>query len=121
YTPTDTLSVQGNAYYRGFRQSHIDGNGTDGQPCDPGGSFPGELCIGAPNTPINQNMATPNSLSPDAFLGEIDRNQTATNSFGGSGQIASSSKLFAHDNHVVVGMSLDHGRTNFAGSSELGT
>jgi iron complex outermembrane receptor protein len=121
YTPTDTLSVQGNAYYRGFRQSHVDGNGTDGQPCDPGGAFPGELCIGDPNTPINQNMATPNTLPPGAFLGEIDRNQTVTNSFGGSGQVASSDKLLDHDNHVVVGMSLDHGHTVFAGNSELGT
>ena len=121
YTPSDTLSFQGNAYFRGYRSSHVDGNGTDAQPCDPGGAFPGELCIGDPNTQINQNMATPNTLSPDAFLGEIDRNRTATNSFGGSGQMANSDKLFGHDNHFVVGMSVDHGRTNFTGNSELGT
>jgi iron complex outermembrane recepter protein len=121
YTPSDTLSIQGNAYYRGFWQSHLDGNGTDGQPCDPGGLFPGQLCIGNPNTPINQNMATPNTLAPGAFLAQIDRNQTATNSFGGSGQLASSAKLFDHDNHFVVGMSLDHGHTVFTGNSELGT
>ena len=121
YEPTDTLAIQGNAYYRGFWQSHVDGNGTDAQPCDPGGSFPGQLCIGDGNTPINQNMATPNTLSPGAFLGEIDRNQTATNSFGGSAQVASSAKLIDHDNHVVVGMSIDHGHTNFTGNSELGT
>lgn len=120
YTPTDTLSVQGNAYYRGFWQSHVDANGTDAQPCDPT-ALAGQLCITDPNTPINQNMPTPNTLSPDAFLAEIDRNQTATNSFGGSGQVASSAKLFDHDNHVVVGMSVDHGHTNFTGNSELGT
>jgi len=119
-TPTDTLSFQGNAYYRGFWQSHVDGNGTDAQPCDPA-VLPGQLCIGDGATPINQNIATPNTLSPDAFLGEIDRNHTATNSFGGSGQVASSAKLFDHDNHVVVGMSVDHGHTNFTGNSELGT
>src|SRR5205823_5131055 len=44
YTPTDTLSFQGNAYYRGPRASHLDGNRTEAQPCDPGGAFPGELC-----------------------------------------------------------------------------
>jgi iron complex outermembrane recepter protein len=121
YQPTDTLSIQGNVYYRGFWQSHVDGNGTDAQPCDPGGPLPGQLCIGDGNTPINQNMATPNTLSPLAFLGEIDRNQTATNSFGGSAQVASSDKLIDHDNHVVVGMSLDHGHTHFTGNSELGT
>jgi iron complex outermembrane recepter protein len=30
---SDTLSFQGNAYYRGFWQSHVDGNGTDAHPC----------------------------------------------------------------------------------------
>jgi iron complex outermembrane receptor protein len=121
YTPTDTLSFQGNAYYRGLRVSHLDGNGSDAQPCDPAGAFPGELCIGDPNTPINQTMATPNTLPPGAFLAELDRNRTATDSFGGSGQMASSAKVLGHDNHVVVGFSLDHGNTTFSGTSELGT
>jgi iron complex outermembrane recepter protein len=121
HTPSDTLSFQGNAYYRGFWQSHVDGNSTDAQPCDPGGALPGQLCIGDGNTPINRNMAVPNALPPNAFLAEIDRNQTATNSFGGSGQMASSSKFLDHDNHVVVGFSLDRGRSQFTGNSELGT
>jgi iron complex outermembrane receptor protein len=121
YTPTDTLSFQGNTYYRGLRATHLDGNGTDAQPCDPAGAFPGELCIGDPNTPINQNMATPNILPPGAFLGELDRNRTATDSFGGTAQMASSAKVLGHDNHFVVGFSLDHGHTNFTGTSELGT
>ena len=29
WKPTDTLSFQGNVYYRGFWQSHVDGNGSD--------------------------------------------------------------------------------------------
>ncbi|HEU5274206.1 MAG TPA: TonB-dependent receptor [Xanthobacteraceae bacterium] len=121
YTPTDTLSFSGNAYVRGLRQSHVDGNGTEAQPCGPGGSFPGELCIGGPDTPINQAMATPNTLSPNAFLGEIDRNTTSTDSFGGTGQMASSDKVLGHDNHIVTGFSVDHGNTRFSGNSELGT
>ena len=52
----------------------------DLQPCDPAGAFPGELCIGDGNTPINRNMPTPNTLG-DAFLGELDRTTTRTNSF----------------------------------------
>ncbi len=121
YAPTDTLSFQGNAYYRGFWQAHVDGNGTDAQPCDPGGALPGQLCIGDGNTAINQNAATPNTLAPSAFLGEIDRNWTATNSFGGTAQATSTARLFNHDNHVAVGVSVDHGRTQFTGTSELGT
>ena len=34
--------------------------------------------------------------------------------------MTSSAKIFDHDNHVVVGVSLDHGRTQFTGNSELG-
>jgi iron complex outermembrane receptor protein len=119
WKPTDTLSVNGNAYYRSYRASHVDGNGTDGLPC--GATLPGELCIGDDATPINQNVPVPNTLSPAAFLGEIDRNWTATNSFGGSLQATSTSQVWGHDNHFVIGTSLDRGRTRFNGNSELGT
>ncbi len=121
YALSDTMSFQSNAYYRGFWQSHVDGNGTDAQPCDPLGPFPGELCIGDVATQINQNFAVPNTISPGAFLGEIDRNSTATNSFGGSAQATSSAMWLGHDNHFVTGVTLDHGRTRFSATSELGT
>ena len=119
---SDTLSFQGNAYYRGFWQAHVDGNGTDAQPCDPANPIlGGTLCIGDPATQINQNFLVPNIISPNAFLAEIDRNWTGTNSFGGSAQLTSSAKIFDHENHLVMGISVDHGRTQFTASSELGT
>jgi iron complex outermembrane receptor protein len=31
YEPSEVLSLQGNAYFRGFRQSHVDGNNTQAQ------------------------------------------------------------------------------------------
>ena len=121
WRPTSTLSFDGVGYYRGFRQAHTDGNGTDAQPCDPDGELFGQLCIGDDDTPINRNLVTLNSLLPGAFLGEIDRNWTSTNSFGGTLQATNTTQVFGHDNHVVVGMSVDHGRTQFRASSELGT
>jgi iron complex outermembrane recepter protein len=121
WKPTDTFSMQGIGYYRGFWQGHIDGNGTDSQPCDPGGPFPGQLCIGDGVTPININQPTPNNISPGAFLGEIDRNWTSTNSYGGSLQATSTGEVFDRTNHLVVGLSVDHGRSQFTGTSELGT
>jgi iron complex outermembrane receptor protein len=63
----------------------------------------------------------PDTLPPGAFLAEIDRNWTTTASYGGSAQITSSAKLFERDNHVVVGTSIDHGRSIFTANSELGT
>jgi iron complex outermembrane receptor protein len=114
---SDTLSFQGNAYYRGFWQAHVDGNGTDAQPCD----NTALLCIGDGTTSLIQGVSVPNTVSPNAFLGEIDRNWTTTNSFGGSAQITSANKMLDHDNHFIMGISVDHGRTQFTGSSELGT
>jgi len=119
WKPTDALAIQANAYFRSFRQSHLDGNNTNAQPC----SDPTLLCIGDGQTSINQNFpgGVPNTISPDAFLGEIDRNQTSSNSFGGSLQATSTTQLFGHDNHLVAGVSVDHGRTQFTANSELGT
>ena len=121
YAPSDTLSFQSNGYYRGYWSSHVDGNGTDAQPCDPTSVLAGQLCIGDGLTPINVNYPVVNLLSPNAFLGEIDRNWTATNGFGGTAQATSSAKFFDHDNHFVAGVSVDRGLTQFTGSSELGT
>lgn len=119
WKPTSTFSFQSNGYYRGFWQAHIDGNGTGAQTC----ADASLLCIGDPFTSINVNSpgGVPNNLPPGAFLGEIDRNWTTTNSFGGSVQATSTSQVANLDNHLVVGVSVDHGRTQFTGSSELGT
>jgi iron complex outermembrane receptor protein len=115
---SDTLSLQANGYFRGFRQSHADGNGTNVATCTDGVN----LCIGdgLPLSGPADGPPTPNTLGT-AFLGEIDRNQTSTNSFGGTAQVTSADKLFGNDNHLVAGVSVDHGFTKFNASSELGT
>ena len=117
WTPTDTLTVQANAYFRAYRASHVDGNGSDAQSCDDGIN----LCIGDGVTPLNQNGATLNTLAANSAIGEIDRNSTSSNSYGGSLQATNTSQLFGHDNYFVVGTSVDHGQTKFQTSSELGT
>jgi iron complex outermembrane receptor protein len=115
---SDTLSFQGNAYFRGFRQSHVDGNGTNAGTCSDGVN----LCIGddLPLSGPADGPPTPNTVGT-AFLGEIDRNQTSTNSFGGTAQVTSADKIFGYDNHLVAGVSVDHGFTKFNAASELGT
>jgi iron complex outermembrane recepter protein len=117
WTPSDTLTVEANGYFRAYRAFHVDGNGSDAQPCNDGIN----LCIGDGVTPLNQFAATPNILAPNSAIGEIDRNATSTNSYGGSLQATDTYQLFGHDNHFVVGTSIDHGSTNFTTSSELGT
>jgi iron complex outermembrane receptor protein len=116
---SDTWSFQGNVYYRGFWQQHADGNGTDVVPCNGDAN----LCIGDNSDPIFgpvDGPATPNTLG-SAFLGELDANQTATNSFGGTAQLTNTDQIFGHDNHVVMGASVDHGSTIFTAQSQLGT
>lgn len=118
---SDTWSFQGNAYFRGFRQSHIDGNGTDVESCNRGAN----LCIdgNSDNDPIYGPVGgppVPNTLGT-AFLGEIDRNTAATNSYGGTAQLTNTDQIFGHNNHVVMGASIDHGNTKFTATSELGT
>jgi iron complex outermembrane receptor protein len=126
WKPTDTLTFQSNLYYRGFWQSHVDGNGTDAQNfgcpdpallCFPDldGTLSNLMTIGGGTVPAAGAFAFP------AVLGEIDRTWTSTNSFGGSAQAASSERIFGHDNNFVIGMSLDRGLVQFATTSELGT
>jgi iron complex outermembrane recepter protein len=124
---SDTLSFQGNLYYRGFWQAHEDGNGTNASPCDSQANGAGTtssqfLCLGTdPVFGIPGMTDVPNPLAnTGAFLGENDRNWVSTNTFGGTAQLTNTSKVFDHDNHVVVGASLDHGYTQFTATSELG-
>ncbi|MGY3447551.1 MULTISPECIES: TonB-dependent receptor [unclassified Bradyrhizobium] len=121
HTISDTWSFQGNAYFRGFWQSHVDGNGTDVEGCNRGRN----LCIDGnnDNDPIYGPVGgppVPNTLGT-VFLGELDRNRVDTKSFGGTAQLTNTDQLFGHDNHVVMGVSVDHGFTKFNASSELGT
>jgi NAD(P)-dependent dehydrogenase (short-subunit alcohol dehydrogenase family) len=117
YNPSDTVLLQANAYYRSFRQSHVDGNTTDAQPC----AAPGLLCFGDNTTPLLNFAGT---QVPDVFgsnLGQIDRTSTSANTFGGALQATSTAKVLNHDNHFVIGASIDRGFVRFAGNSELGT
>jgi iron complex outermembrane recepter protein len=123
WKPSDTLTVQGNLYYRGFWQSHVDGNGTDAQNT---GCDPGVLCFPNLDGTLVDLMTTTGATVPNtgllgsSVLGEIDRTWTSTNSFGGSAQAATSEKLFGHDNSFVAGASVDRGLVQFSTSSELG-
>jgi iron complex outermembrane recepter protein len=79
YNPSDTLSLQGNAYFRDFWQQHVDGNNTNVQFCNPG---PPLLCFNDAVTSLNGAVGL--SVPPTATLGEIDRTQTAAASYGGT-------------------------------------
>jgi iron complex outermembrane receptor protein len=144
YELTDTWSLQGNVYVRGFRQWHIDGNAADTERCsrnsDP--QFVNHLCLqddGFPapspvtaafhdqfaildqnNNPIPCPPGSGNTCSTTPY-GTLDRTANKTGMIGASLQATSTGALFGHKNHFVVGASVDASSSNFTASSELGT
>lgn len=116
YTPSDTLSIRANAYFRSFRQSRIDGNTTDAQPC----AAPGLLCFGSDTTPLLDGSSRQLANIFGANLGEIDRTWTNANSLGATVQATYTADIFGHSNNFVLGASIDDGRVHFTGNSELG-
>jgi len=125
WNPVSTVSFQANAYYRGFWQRHVDGNGTAARnsDCDD----PDFLCFPDLNgnlvnlTGLNGLPVPPTGVLANSILGEIDRTSTAANSFGGSVQAATTAKVLGYDNRFVIGASIDNGRVQFDTASELGT
>ena len=115
---TPTWTIQGVAHVRVFNQSTVDGNSTDAAPC----ADPTLLCFNGP-APANglNGVQLSNPFAPGATLGEIDRTSTRTTSVGATLQATNTDPLWGHDNHFVIGGSLDYGITNFSASAELGT
>jgi len=144
YAFSDTWSVQGNVYIRGFRQSHIDGNAADVERCsrssDP--QFQNHLCLqddGFPapnpvtaafhdsfaildqnNNPIPCPPGTGNTCGTTPY-GTIDRTANKTGTVGGSLQATNTNMVLDHTNHLIVGGSVDSSDTTFTASSTLGT
>lgn len=118
---SDRLTVAGTLYFRHFSDRHVDGNDTDVQVCD---DDPSLLCFGDDNDPANNANGSgqlPNLFSPTDVIGEIDRNNTRTNGWGGSIQATDTAQIRGMDNTFVLGASLDMASTRFGASSELGT
>lgn len=119
---TDTLSISGNAYYRKFKQKHVDGNIAEAGECD---DSPGLLCIedgvafANPATPGVNPDGTIN-FDPTAHYGSIDRTSQDADSWGIALQATDKSRLFGYRNQFTIGTSYDHGRVGYTANSELG-
>ena len=115
YAYSNTLSFQGSLYFRAFNQSHVDGNTTDVESCDP------YSCLNDNPVVTSFGRIVPDISNDGSLdLGEIDRTWTQSRSVGGTAQAVDKDKLLGRDNTFTFGVSLDHGWTNFMGNSELG-
>jgi outer membrane receptor protein involved in Fe transport len=117
---TPTWTIDGSAHVRIFDQKTQDGNPTRTQPC---AADPTTLCYGDGSTPANglNGNQLANPFNPNAVLGENDRTTTHSTTTGFSLQTTNTDRLFGHNNHFVVGASLDYSVTRFTASAELRT
>ncbi|MBB3904789.1 iron complex outermembrane receptor protein [Methylobacterium brachythecii] len=134
-----TWDLSGNAYFRRFSQTYIDGNDGNFEGCNRNGSFftPRRLCYqddafsaqpGQTNRQfrdqfliLGQGVATPGILfSPNVPYGTLDTTKTEATGYGGSLQAANRDRVFGFGNSFVVGGSIDVADYSFKSSSALG-
>ncbi len=117
YQASDTISVQGNAYYLNFQQRVLNGNAPSFAPCNDGS---GALCQ-EPGVFLTDRGGSP---IPDYLNGgpysQLDQQATNTNGYGAAAQMTSTDTLFGHRNQAVAGVSFDGAATTFSGLSSAG-
>ncbi|PKU25170.1 TonB-dependent receptor [Telmatospirillum siberiense] len=115
YELSDSLSLQGGAYYRHLRTATHNGDASGISACaDPND---GILCDD--NGPITDRAG--NTISSALGGNGINNNTvTLTQSMGASAQITHEGRVAAHANHAVFGVSTDQGWTDYNTNAELG-
>jgi iron complex outermembrane receptor protein len=124
-----TQSLQGNAYYRSFRQDYINGTPLGAQACTTGNTA--NLCMqDASNNftvPVLDQFGNGVPVSAlnglglgSAFPAYDAKSHTQTNTVGGTVQTTSTAPIADHENQWVVGASWDHSTTDFSSGSLLG-
>ncbi|HEX3882126.1 MAG TPA: TonB-dependent receptor [Stellaceae bacterium] len=120
YQATDALSFQLNGYRRQFHQTVANGNTTDYTACAAGNEL---LCQPDGATPlVTASGGTIPDLSNDGMipLGENDTEDIHTTTIGGALQATYTGRVLGHDNHLVIGASIDHSTVDFASAAEIG-
>jgi len=118
YIASDTLSFQGLFYLRSATRKVFNGNTSDAQPC----TDPTLLCLGDDTTPLidTSGAQVPSSVLGGGIPGQNDNTDLTSLGLGGSLQSTYTAPLFGHDNHLVVGASIDHADVDFNSTNELG-
>ena len=120
YQATDALSFQANAYRREFHQTVINGNTTDYTACASGN---GPLCQSDGMTPL---VSTSGGSIPDLSnggtvpIGENDTETIHAVTIGGTLQTTYTGDVLGHENHFVLGGSVDHSDVDFQSGAEIG-
>jgi outer membrane receptor protein involved in Fe transport len=118
---TSTLTLSGLAYYRMFKQKHLDGNIVEAVDCD--GAGPGdELCLEEDGALEEAEDINGDGIDFDPALryGSLDRTSQDADGYGSTLQAVEKSPLFGLPNQFLIGASYDHGKVKYGASSELG-
>ena len=130
-----TWDLAGNAYFRRFSQTYVDGNDGNFENCSTRSSFRGNLCFeddgfspAAGQSQLafrnqflmlgQQNQRIP--FRSGIPYGTLDVTNTEATGFGGSIQAANRDRVFGLPNSFVVGGSIDAANYSFKSSSTLG-
>jgi len=143
YALTDTWSLQGNLYIRGFNQNHLDGNAANVERCSNSSSpeFRNHLCLqddafprpdpvttafhdsfailDTNGNPIPCPPGSGNTCNTTPY-GTVDRTADHTTTLGASAQAVNNGNLLGHGNNFLVGGSIDRSVGNFNADSRLG-
>ncbi|SFL65582.1 TonB-dependent receptor [Methylorubrum salsuginis] len=123
-----TWDLSGNAYFRRFSNSYVDGNDGNFEECGPDSTTPGALCF--------ERDGFADTIAQDQFrirgrngqlipyrdgvpYGTIDITRTEAAGYGGSLQAANRDRLFGLTNSFVIGGSIDVADYAFKSSSAL--
>ncbi|WP_170958821.1 TonB-dependent receptor [Magnetospirillum sp. 15-1] len=117
---SDSLSVQGTAYYRNITHRTVNGDANSLGPC----SFDATTLCSDPDEADETQLTDVNGNTVPASAGGsgiINRTETNTTSLGASLQLALDKPLWGKRNTLVAGLSEDEGHTRYHSESEVGS
>jgi outer membrane receptor protein involved in Fe transport len=113
YDLSNSLSVQGNAYYRHLRSATHNGDANGAADCGNG-----TLCDQDGNPLTSRSGA---AIAATGQNGAINNTTTLTDSMGVAGQVSHDGQVLNRQNVLNAGISTDQGWTRYTTNSELGT
>lgn len=120
YNFTPTLALSNVIYFRNYRQTVANGDGSNYAACDPSVAR-GLLCDGNYVLTDTAGRNIPDITNGGAtVIGQNDYEDIHSQTWGGSLQFSSTDKIAGHGNSFAVGATLDTSSTNFFSGSQLG-
>jgi outer membrane receptor protein involved in Fe transport len=123
YALSDSVSLQGLAYYQDLTQRVTNGATEEVENCTALGTpgFPGDLCNQDSGTPViaRGGGIVPDFLNGATYSGLVLEGLQAQ-SYGASAQLTDDADLFGRKNHLVAGASFDGSDSVFDAQTQIG-